>query len=117
MLLLPALFQYCGKGSEEPAVEFYSRRRGSARARCWSKKMLLDYPLALGLRWSPHRNPDDQEIPCPHLHIYREGFGDKWAIPAPIAEFPNPTDLFPTFEAFMKRCNITLRPDIQLGLF
>ena len=25
MLLLPALFQYCGMGSEEPAVEFYSR--------------------------------------------------------------------------------------------
>src|SRR4029077_1680202 len=32
---------------------------------------------------APHRNPDDKEISCPHLHIYREGWGDKWAIPLP----------------------------------
>jgi hypothetical protein len=25
----------------------------------------------------PHRNPDGEEVPCPHLHIYRDGFGDK----------------------------------------
>lgn len=29
---------------------------------------------------APHRNPDDVEVPCPHLHIYREGYGDRWAI-------------------------------------
>ena len=22
----------------------------------------------------PHRNPDDTEVACPHLHVYREGF-------------------------------------------
>lgn len=30
---------------------------------------------------APHRNPDDTEIGSPHLHVYREGFGDKWAPP------------------------------------
>jgi hypothetical protein len=39
--------------------------------------------MRLDLDGPPHRNPDDQEIPCPHLHIYREGYGDKWAFPAP----------------------------------
>jgi len=73
--------------------------------------------MRLDLDGPPHRNPDDQEVPCPHLHIYREGFGDKWAIPAPPAEYPDTTNLFSTFEVFMKRCNITLPPDIQLGLF
>jgi hypothetical protein len=73
--------------------------------------------LRLDLDGPPHRNPDDQEIPCPHLHIYREGFGDKWAMPAPPAEFPDTTNLFSTFEVFMKRCNITIPPEIQLGLF
>jgi len=73
--------------------------------------------LRLDLDGPPHRNPDDQEIPCPHLHIYREGFGDKWAIPAPPAEYPDPTNLFSTFEAFMQHCNIIVLPDIQLGLF
>src|SRR5271166_3022046 len=39
--------------------------------------------LRLDLDGPPHRNPDGEEIPCPHLHIYREGFGDKWAVLAP----------------------------------
>jgi hypothetical protein len=30
-----------------------------------------------------HRNPDGKEIPCPHLHLYTEGFEDKWAKPLP----------------------------------
>src|ERR1035441_5894404 len=36
--------------------------------------------MRLDLDGPPHRNPDEAEIPCPHLHIYREGFGDKGAI-------------------------------------
>src|SRR5439155_6605747 len=36
---------------------------------------------------SPHRNPDGEEIGSPHLHIYREGFGDKWAISVPAIDF------------------------------
>jgi hypothetical protein len=73
--------------------------------------------MRLDLDGPPHRNPDDQEIPCPHLHIYREGFGDKWAIPAPPADYPDTTKLFSTFEAFMIRCNIENPPDIHPGLF
>jgi hypothetical protein len=30
--------------------------------------------LRLDIDGAPHRNPDGEEIPCPHLHIYREGF-------------------------------------------
>jgi hypothetical protein len=73
--------------------------------------------MRLDLDGPPHRNPDDQEIPCPHLHIYREGFGDKWAIPAAPADYPDTTNLFSTFESFMNRCNITNPPEIQAGLF
>jgi hypothetical protein len=64
-----------------------------------------------------HRNPDGEEIPCPHLHVYREGYGAKWAIPAPLDKFPNPADLFLTLDAFMAHCNITDPPTIQKGLF
>jgi hypothetical protein len=73
--------------------------------------------MRLDLDGPPHRNPDDQEIPCPHLHIYREGYGDKWAVPAPAARYPNTLDLFSTFEAFMQHCNVTQPPIIQRGLF
>jgi hypothetical protein len=65
----------------------------------------------------PHRNPDGTEVPCPHLHIYRENYGDKWAIPAPMSAFPNTGDLFSTLEDFMKHCNITEPPQIVRGLF
>lgn len=33
--------------------------------------------MRLDLDGPPHRNPDDTEIPCPHLHIYREGYGES----------------------------------------
>lgn len=73
--------------------------------------------MRLDIDGPPHRNPDDQEIPCPHLHIYREGYGDKWASPAPVDRYPNVQDLFSTFEAFMQHCNITEPPRIDKGLF
>ena len=57
--------------------------------------------LRLDIDGPPHRNPDGEEIPCPHLHTYREGFGVKWAIPAPIETYPNTLDLLLTFEAFV----------------
>jgi len=73
--------------------------------------------MRLDLDGPPHRNPDDQEIPCPHLHVHREGYGDKWAMRAPLERYPNVQDLFSTFEAFMQHCNIIDVPRIQKGLF
>ena len=36
---------------------------------------------------APHRNPDDEEIACPHVHLFREGYGDRWAFPVPPEAF------------------------------
>ncbi len=66
---------------------------------------------------SPHRNPDGEEMPCPHLHLYREGFGDKWAAPVPLDRFPNMGDLWETLHDFMQYCNVVEPPLIQRGLF
>jgi hypothetical protein len=73
--------------------------------------------MRLDLDGRPHRNPDDEEIPCPHLHIYREGYGDKWATLAPTDIYTNTQDIFSAFEAFMKHCNITQLPNFQKVLF
>jgi hypothetical protein len=73
--------------------------------------------MRLDLNGPPHRNPDGVEVPCPHLHLYREGYGDKWAIPAEPARYSNTSDLFSTLDVFMGECNITNRPNIQKGLF
>ena len=66
---------------------------------------------------APHRNPDGEEIGSPHLHLYREGFGDKWASLAPVDYFPHLDDPWKTFEDFMQFCNIVEPPVIRRGLF
>jgi len=73
--------------------------------------------MRLDLDGPPHRNPDGAEIPCPHLHRYREGYGDKWATPAPLPTYTNTLDLFSTFQTFMQQCNIIGPRNIQKGLF
>ncbi len=65
----------------------------------------------------PHRNPDDREIGSPHLHIYREGYGDQWAFQIPEDKFSNISDLWLTLEDFMNYCNIIDPPNIIRGLF
>lgn len=42
------------------------------------KNVLL---VRLDVAGPPHRNPDDTEVPCPHLHVYRQDYGLKWAYP------------------------------------
>jgi hypothetical protein len=73
--------------------------------------------LRLDIDGPPHRNPDGEEVDCPHLHIYREGHGDKWAIPAPPELSVANAGLYALLESFMKRCNVTNPPVIQGGLF
>ena len=58
----------------------------------------------LDLNGAPHRNPHDQIIPCPHMHTYREGYGDKWAEPVSAGKF-------------ITECNVVQAPSIQTGLF
>jgi hypothetical protein len=53
----------------------------------------------------PHINPDGQEVPCPHLHIYREGDHDRWAYPLPDS-FSNSPDLIQTFIDLLNYSNV-----------
>jgi len=65
----------------------------------------------------PHRNPDGQEISSPHLHLYKEGYGDKWAVPIPAQVFSNTEDAWQTLQDFMAYCRIVEAPNIERGLF
>lgn len=73
--------------------------------------------IRLDFGGAPHRNPDGEEIGSPHLHIYREGFGDKWAIAVPNAHFTNLGDAWQMLIDFMGYCNIVEPPIIRRGLF
>ena len=72
--------------------------------------------VRLDLSGAPHRNPDGEEVACPHLHVYRESYGDKWAGPVPGDIFVNTGDLWQALVDFMRYCNITEPPDIQKGI-
>lgn len=73
--------------------------------------------VRLDLGGAPHRNPDGTEVPAPHLHIYREGYGDKWAIAVPADRFRDTGDLWVTLEDFWQFCNVTQPPYVDPGLF
>jgi hypothetical protein len=71
----------------------------------------------LDLNGAPHRNPDDTEIAGPHLHLYREGYADKWAFPVPTASFTDLSDRWNTLHEFMTYCNVTKQPVFDRSLF
>jgi len=64
---------------------------------------------------APHRNPDGEEIQSPHIHLYREGYQDKWAYSLPDS-FSDATNAWQTLQDFMNFCNIIKKPEIERGL-
>lgn len=64
-----------------------------------------------------HRNPDGVEVGPRHLHVYRAGYGLKFAIDVPQHLFPNLEDSFLTLEDFFRYCNVVTPPTINRGLF
>ena len=71
--------------------------------------------LRLDIDGPPHTNPDGEEMPCPHLHTYRAGYGTKWATPMPSSFGPT-SNLSVLLQQFATYCRIAeLR--IQMDLF
>lgn len=65
----------------------------------------------------PHRNPDDTEVGRSHLHLYREGYGDKWAFAVPMELFRDLSKRWETLEDFMKFCGVSEPPQFDRSLF
>lgn len=54
-----------------------------------------------------HMNPDGTIVEGPHLHVYKEEYGDRLAIPlSQCQEFKDPQNIPVTFMDFMEYCNI-----------
>lgn len=77
---------------------------------------VIEIMLRLDIDGPPHDNPDGTEVPCPHLHIYREGFADQWAFPLPAGAFTDTSDLVKTLREFLEFCKVQNIPAIQGGL-
>lgn len=70
----------------------------------------------LDLSGRPHRNPDGEDVPTPHLHLYCEGYDDKWARPLPKDKFPDTENELKILDDFMRFCNIRSTAEIQMNL-
>lgn len=70
----------------------------------------------LELEGAPHRNPDGAKIMGPHIHLYRAGYGDRWAYPLPPEHFTDPSDAWQTLREFFAYCRIVEPPTIERGV-
>lgn len=103
---------------ENFVLDLYRGRIDLAKGSYQNRSRQVIVLVRLDFGGQPHRNPDGEEVPSPHLHVFREGFGDKWAVPTSSDRFPHVhTNLWETLNDFMVFCNVTKQPLIQKGLW
>jgi len=65
-----------------------------------------------------HTNPDGKMFDGPHIHIYREEYGSKFAVPVKeIGIDENNFDKEKVLKKILKYCNVVDCPTIPLTLF
>lgn len=69
--------------------------------------------VRLDVDGAPHSNPDGQRLAGTHLHIFREGFDDRWAYPVDPIVFTLLSDPGTTFQEFCAFCKIESPPPVQ----
>jgi hypothetical protein len=90
-------------------------QKGSYQNR--SRDALILVRMCIGkTHWNPPELGGNQ-VGVPHIHIYKEGFGDKWALELPEGFFSNLNDSWQVLMDFMKYCNISKVPNFRRGLF
>lgn len=92
-----------------------ANRKGKTRlSKCTYQERygVIEILVRLDVGGPPHVNPDGEEVACPHVHTYREGFGDKWA-EAAQPYFPHASDLVRTLSDFLRYCHVQDLPQIQ----
>ncbi len=62
---------------------------------------------------APHTNPDGQKMSGTHLHLFREGYDDRWAFPIDPHAFTLLSDPGTTLKEFCTFCNIESPPPVQ----
>jgi len=68
--------------------------------------------VRLDINGAPHTNPDGQKLAGTHLHLFKEGYDDKWAYPVPTT-FSLLSDPGTTFQEFCAYCNVESPPPVQ----
>jgi hypothetical protein len=69
--------------------------------------------VRLDVDGAPHTNPDGVGLSGTHVHLFKEGFDDKWAYPADHKTFTLLSDPGKTFHDFCAYCKIESPPPVQ----
>jgi len=69
--------------------------------------------VRLDVDGAPHTNPDGERLAGTHLHLFREGYEDRWAFPVDPGKFSLLSDPGMTFQDFCTFCNIESPPPVQ----
>lgn len=69
--------------------------------------------VRLDIDGAPHTNPDGQRLAGTHLHLFREGYEDKWAQTIDPKMFSSLNDPAATFHEFCSYCRIESPPPVQ----
>ncbi|MGE7468629.1 DUF6978 family protein [Bosea sp. NPDC003192] len=104
-------------GAEHFHLDISRSRMNLAKGKFQNRARTTMVLARVDIGGAPHRNPDGEEIGCPHIHLYREGYGDRWAFAVPPDKFTDPSDHWQTLNDFMRFCNITRPPLFNRGLF
>ena len=69
--------------------------------------------VRLDVDGAPHTNPDGQRLSGTHLHLFQEGYDDRWAYPLDPEIFTLLSDPGTTFQEFCAFCKIESPPPVQ----
>ena len=100
--------------ADDPVVLDIRRARGAVekgtiqlRVRTSVVLVRLDYS---GPR---HKNPDSNWVSGTHLHVYREGFADRWADPPLREHFRDTNSVATMLTDFLTYCRIQIAPSTE----
>lgn len=66
--------------------------------------------------YGEHSNPDGERISGHHVHIYKEGFGDKFAYPASNYGIESSDTIEVVMQKILVYCNIKIIPPIEIPM-
>ncbi len=69
--------------------------------------------VRLDVDGAPHTNPDGRYLSGTHLHLFKEGYDDRWAYAVDPKQFTLLTDPATTFQEFCTFCKIESPPAVQ----
>jgi len=101
---------------EEFLLDIAVGKRGRLKVKYQTRGRRVVVLARLDVNGPTHRNPDGTLVGRDHIHVYKEGFADKWAYPLVDYADVNHSDSPAVLEWFMRYCRIHSPPPIQEAL-